>query len=198
MLTTRSGPLPGARHPQDASRAAALLTSRLTEAGLICRTQDDGYGHGLHVTVLNAAHARSLLTAGHNGIIRWHYEPCTGPVTEPAAITHLVSHLLGAPASRPPSDNYRTFLLKGAAGRQLQDLGLAVTLLVDQDLESFDVTAHIQITNPAQPERGTVQVSDLADIEWDYPYRDNPATCAANLAGTVIPILRDGISTRTR
>ena len=197
MLATRTGPPPGARHPQDASRAAALLTSRLTEAGLTCRTHDDGYGHGLHVTVLNAAHARSLLTAGHNGIIRWHYEPCTGPVTEPAAITHLVSHLLGAPASQPPSDNYRTFLLKGAAGRQLQDLGLTVTLLVDQDLESFDVTAHIHITNPARPERGTVRVSDLADIEWDYPYRDTPATCAGILADTLIPILRDGISTRT-
>ncbi len=133
MLTTRTGPAPGARHPQDVSRAAALLTSRLAEAGLTCRTHDDDYGHGLQMTVLNAADARSPLTAGHNGIIRWQYEPCTGPVTEPAAITHLVSHLLGAPASQPPGDNYRTFLLKGAAGRQLQDLGLAVTLLVDED-----------------------------------------------------------------
>ena len=108
-----------------------------------------------------------------------------------------MSHLLGAPASQPPGDNYRTFLLKGAAGRQLQDLGLAVTLLVDEDLESFDVTAHIQITNPARPERGTVRVSDLADVEWDYCYRDNPATRAANVADTLIPTLRDGISTRT-
>ncbi len=140
-------------------------------------------GHGLRTTDLAAG--------------RGQYEPCTGPVTEPAAVTHLVSHLLGAPASQPPGDNYRTFLLKGAAGRQLQDLGLTVTLLVDEDLESFDVTAHIQITNPARPERGTVWVSDLADVEWDYAYRGSPATCAANLADTIIPTLRDGISTRT-
>ncbi len=106
-----------------------------------------------------------------------------------------MSRLLGASASRPPGDDYRTFLLKGAAGRQLQDLGLAVSLVVDEDLESFDVTARIQITNPPRPERGTVRVSDLADIEWDYPYRD-PATCAGILSDTVIPILRDGIGTR--
>ncbi len=108
-----------------------------------------------------------------------------------------MSHLLGAPASRPPADNYRTFLLKGAAARQLQDLGLAVTLMVDEDQESFDATACIQITNPHRPERGTVRVSDLADIDWDYPYRDSPATSAGILADTIIPILRDGISART-
>ena len=59
--------------------------------------------------------------------------------------------------------------------------------------------ARIQITNPPRPERGTVRVSDLAlaGIEWDYPYRDNPATCAGILADTIIPILRDGISSLT-
>jgi hypothetical protein len=66
---------------------------------------------------------------------------------------------------------------------------------VDENLESFDVTAQIQITNPARPERGTVRVSDLADIEWDYPYRDRPATRTAILADTIIPTLRDGIGT---
>ena len=197
MLTTPSSATSVTRHWQDASRTATLLTARLTRAGLASTTHDDGYGHGLHVIVFNAAYARCLLTAGHNGIIRWHYAPCTGPVSEPAAITHLVSHLLGVPASRPPGDNYRTFLLKGAAGRQLQDLGLSVTLVVDEDLESFDVTARIQITNSPRPERGTVRVSDLADIEWDYSYRDAPATSAGIVADTIIPILRDGITTRT-
>ncbi len=71
------------------------------------------------------------------------------------------------------------------------------TLIVDEDLESFDVTARIQITNPPRPERGTVRVSDLAGIEWDCPYRDNPATCAGILADTIIPILRDRISSLT-
>jgi hypothetical protein len=103
MLTSDSGTARGIRSAHDVSRAAELLTSRLTEAGLASRTHDDGYGQGPQVTVLSAADARSLLTIGHNGIIQWHYEPRTGPVTEPAAITKLVLHLLGAPARRPPA-----------------------------------------------------------------------------------------------
>ncbi|HEX4254625.1 MAG TPA: hypothetical protein VH089_06030 [Streptosporangiaceae bacterium] len=38
--------------------------------------------------------------------------------------------------------------LKGQAGRALQDQGLAVTLRVSEDLESFEATTDIDITSP--------------------------------------------------
>ena len=77
-----------------------MLTRRLAAAGL-----------GVHGTrwrdrheliLLNVTAARSCLTVTDGGCAQWHYEPATGPGTDPATLAAIIVHILGAPPPPAP------------------------------------------------------------------------------------------------
>lgn len=155
------------RHEDSTAQAASRIARMLAVSGFGVDARDYGYGYGQSLTILSAKDARSLLTIRPNGYARWEYEPCTGPASSSVAVTSLILYVLDATGNRQQDGgDYRRFLLKGAVGRQLRDRGLNVSLRVDENLESLEVSAEIEVTNPARPARGIVRVNDLADIEW--------------------------------
>jgi hypothetical protein len=176
-----------------------MLTRRLAAAGL-----------GVHAThwrdrheliLLNVTAARCCLTVSGSGRAQWHYEPATGPGTDPATVTAIIVHLLGAPHTADTTTRltaYQAFPLKGAVGRYLQDRGLTVTLRISEDLESFEATTAIEVTSPARPWLGTVQLADNGDLDWECEYRAACHGDPAQLADVIAPILRAGPGTRLR
>ena len=188
--------------PEDAGsmmEPAQMLTRRLAAAGL-----------GVHGTrwrdrheliLLNVTAARSCLTVTDSGRARWHYEPATGPGTDPATLTAIIIHILGAPHTAyttPVNVAHQAFPLKGAIGRCLQDRGLTVALRISEDLESFEATTAIEITSPARPWLGTVQLTDSGDLDWDCDYRAAFHGDIAQLANVITPILHASPGTRPR
>ena len=176
-----------------------MLTRRLAAAGF-----------GVHGTrwrdrheliLLNVTAARSCLTVTDSGRAQWHYEPATGRGTDPATLTAIIVHILGAPhtaGTTPGVAAYRAFPLKGAVGRCLQDRGLTVTLRISEDLESFEATTEIEVTSPARPWLGAVQLADDGDLDWDCDYRAAFHGDIAAMADVIAPILHASPGTRPR
>ena len=170
---------------------AQVITRRLAAAGLAVHATRQQDRHEL--IILTVPGARSCLTLAGAGWAQWHYEPAAGPATDPATLAAIIMHILGAPHAAehtPGVDAYRAFLPKGAAGRYLQDRGLAVVLRVSEDLESFEATTDIEVTSPARPWLGTVRLSDNGHLEWDCDYRTAFHGDAGALIDVIIPILR--------
>ncbi len=186
-------------HADSMMEPAQMLTRRLAAAGL-----------GVHGTrwrdrheliLLNVTAARSCLTVTDNGCARWHYEPASGPGTDPATLTAIIVHILGAPrtaGATPGTGAYQAFPLKGAVGRCLQDRGLTVALRISEDLESFEATTQIEVTSPARPWLGTVQLTDDGHLDWECDYRAAFHGDIAALADVIAPVLRASPGTRLR
>ena len=167
-------------------------------------------GFGVHATrwrdrheliIGNVTAARSCLTLTASGCARWRYEPATGPVTGAATLTGIIVHILGAPrtaGTTPGTAAYRVFPLKGAVGRCLQDRGLTVALRISEDLESFEATTSIQVSSPARPWLGTVQLTDDGDLDWDCDYPAAFHGDPSQLAHVIAAILHTHPSTRLR
>jgi hypothetical protein len=177
-------------------RAAGLVTRRLGADGFGADSR--AWGDVQEIVILNVTGARSCLDITDSGYARWHCEPRTGPATDPTALTAIILHIFGAPSPAASAGAYRAFTLKGAAGRQLQDHGLHVSLQVDKDLESFEAAAEIEVTSPAQPRRGSVRLNDEADLEWECDYGAAFNGDTARLIDTIAPVLRQGTGTHTR
>ncbi len=181
-LCTASGP---------GTKPAQVLTRRLAAAGF--GVQSTRWRDRQELTVLNVTAARSCFTLTGSGCARWHYEPATGPATGAATLAAIIVHLLGAPhtaGATPGVAAYRALPLKGIVGRCLQDRGLTVTLQVCEDWESFEATTQIEVTSPARPWLGTVQLADNGDLDWDCDYRAAFHGDPGQLADMIVPILR--------
>ena len=110
-------------------------------------------------------------------------------------------HILGAPhtaGTTPGMAAYKAFPLKGAIGRCLQDRGLTVALRACEDLESFEATTAIEVTSPARPWLGAVQLTDNGDLDWGCDYRAACHGDIAQLADVIAPILHAHPGTRLR
>jgi hypothetical protein len=152
-----------------------------------------------NLTITGARRGRSCLTVGDDGYLRWDYESGHGPATSPAGLAMLVLRLLGAAGIQgaPPRDDaYPALLLKGAVGRLLEDRGMKVGLLSYEDLESFEVVAEIEVTNPRCPQRGKARVTDNGDVEWICHAREAFGGDAAAIVGVIAPVLREGLAAR--
>jgi hypothetical protein len=174
---------------------AQLITRRLAAAELATHHTRQQDRHEL--IILNIPGALSCLTLTGTGCARWHYEPAAGPATDPATLTAIIEHILGAPHAAehtPGVDAYRAFPPKGAVGRYLQDRGLTVVLRVSEDLESFEATTDIEVTSPARPWLGTVRLSDNGHIEWDCDYRTAFHGNPSALIDVIAPILRAALT----
>jgi hypothetical protein len=168
--------------------AVSGLSRRLAAAGLgvqVSRQRDT-----CELTILGATTGKSLLALSTGGQARWYYEPAAGPSTSPAALTAIITHLLGAPQGLVTLEAYRALPLKGQVGRSLQDQGLAVALRISEDLDSFEATTDIDVTSPGRPWLGTVTLSDDAALDWRLDcraaFQGNPAA----LIDIITPVLR--------
>jgi hypothetical protein len=167
---------------------AGLLARRLATAGLgVQVTRRRGT---CELTIVGMASGKSLVALDTSGQARWYYEPAAGPATGPAALTTIISHLLGAPHGPASPAAYRAFPLKGQVGRSLQDRGLAVVLRVSEDLDSFEATTSIDITSTTRPSLGTVTLSDDAALDWHCDWRAAFGGNPAALIDVITPILR--------
>ena len=178
---------------------AQMITRRLAAAGFGVRGTRWRDRHEL--ILLNVIAARSCLTLTDGGRAEWHYEPATGPGTDPATLTAIIVHILGAPhtaSTSPGVAAYQAFPFKGVVGRCLRDRGLTVALRVCEDLESLEATTEIQVTSPARPWLGTVQLADDGDLNWKCDYRAAFHGDVAALADVIAPILRASPRTRLR
>ena len=178
---------------------AQMLTRRLAAAGFGAHGTRWRDRHEL--TILNVTAARSCLTLTDGGCAQWHYEPLTGRATDAATLAAIIVHILGAPHtidSTPGVTAYRAFPLKGAVGRCLQDRGLSVALRISEDLESFEATTDIEVTSPARPWHGTVQLADNGELDWECDYRTAFHGDVAALADVIAPILNASPGTRLR
>jgi hypothetical protein len=72
----------------------------------------------------------------------------------------------------------------------LQDRGLTVVLRVSEDLESFEATTDINITNPGRPWLGTITLADDAALDWHLDLRAAFGGSATALIDVITPILR--------
>jgi hypothetical protein len=174
---------------------ALVLARRLAAAGL--GVQVSHHRDTCELTILGVTGGKSLVSLGPEGRARWYYEPAAGPSTSPAALTAIIAYLLGAHHGPARLTAYRALPLKGQVGRSLQDRGLAVTLRVSEDLDSFEATTDIDITSPARPWLGTVTFSDDAALDWccdlRAAFRGNPAA----FIDVIAPILRASYTERS-
>jgi hypothetical protein len=155
------------------------LDRRLAAAGL--KVEVSRRRGVCELTIIGVTGGKSLVALDTGGHARWYYEPAAGPATSPAALTAIITYLLGAPHGPASLAAYRAFPLKGQVGRSLQDRGLAVILRVSEDLESFEATTDIEVTSPARPQLGAITVSDdAAALDW-------PWTCGPRSAATPPP-----------
>ena len=176
-------------HPPPPLSRYAALSSGLEPAQLITRRLA-ACGFGVHLShwrdreelvIFNVSGARSCLTLTSCGHARWHYEPSTGPATDAATLAGIILRILSAASPPDLGRDVRAirrercpdqgFPLKGAVGRYLQDWGLTVTLLVDEDLESFEATTETEVTSPARPLLGAVRLADDGHLDWECDYR---------------------------
>ena len=92
--------------------------------------------------------------------------------------------------------------LKGAVGITAIQYGLCVTLnVLDEDTELFETYAEIQITNPAQPGRGVVRVTDDGALYWHcrLPQPEGTGLTVTDIAATLAQTLvNTGHTPRTR
>ena len=176
--------------PPDASLAipAGQLARQLAAAGL--GVQVSGHRDTCELTIVGMVSGKSFVALDTSGQARWYYEPAAGPASSPAALTTIISHLLGAPHSPASLAAYHSFPLKGQVGRSLQDRGLAVVLRVSEDLDSFEATTSIDITSPARPQLGTVTLADDAALDWHCDWQTAFHGNAAALIDVITPILR--------
>ena len=178
---------------------AQMLTRRLSAAGF--GVQGTRWRDLHELILLNVTAARSCLTVTGSGRAQWHYEPATGPGTDPGTLTAIIVYILGAPRTAgtiPGVAAYRAFPLKGTVGRCLQDRGLTVALRVCEDLESFEATTAIEVTSPARPWLGAVHLADNGDLDWECDYRAAFHGDIAQLADVIAAILHASPGTRLR
>ena len=177
-------------HAGSMMEPAQMLTRRLAAAGFGAHGTRWRDRHEL--TILNVTAARSCLTLTDGGCAQWHYEPLTGRAADADTLAAIIVHILSAPHtidSTPGVTAYRAFPLKGAVGRCLQDRGLTVALRISEDLESFEATTAIEVTSPARPWLGAVQLADNGDLDWECDYRTAFHGDIAALADVIAAIL---------
>ena len=181
---------PPRTHPSRGAPLVHTWTQRLAAGGFGVRSSRWRDRHEL--IILNVPGGQSSLTITGDGHAHWYYEPRARPPSA-AVLAAIIVHILGAPRPADAASGvaaYRAFPLKGAVGRCLQDRGLAVALRISEDPESFEATTSIQVTSPARPWLGAVQLTDDGHLDWECDYHTAFHGDPGQLADVIAPILR--------
>jgi hypothetical protein len=87
---------------------------------------------------------------------------------QPGQVAAVVARILAADYTSPEqyAHLHKGVPLVGAVGRDMKARGLTVEMETFEDYAEFRVTADVVITNPAQPQRGEVSISDDGWLAW--------------------------------
>lgn len=123
------------------------------------------------------------------GALVWEYLPLSGTSPEQAARLALALLRSTSPAGRglPPA-RYPGPAFKDAAGQMLAACGMAVGLV---DIRYDEVCTEAIVTNPAEPARGHVRISDGGTIRWEC----SPARPGSAAGGLAPPGIAQAIAT---
>jgi hypothetical protein len=122
------------------------------------------------LTITNAPKGRCEIEVSDSGFVNCEYTLRAGEHAHPADISRAVLRLMAAPTDELPGPHaapHQQISLKTAVGRELRARGLTVDLWLSSDTMDCNVYAGVEITNPQQPDRGTVSVSDDGLIWWE-------------------------------
>jgi hypothetical protein len=154
--------------------AMHAVADGLTDHGLDIRGPAWEKTH--HFNVINVPGALCELVIGENGSVTWEYRPIWDCRVDPAQVTAMILELLGASPAREgaaPACGYRGRTLMGAVGRAVRASGMRTHLsIVGQDDADCEVYSEVEMSNPAQPGRGTAWVSQDNAVRWECRFID--------------------------
>jgi hypothetical protein len=132
----------------------------------------DGYGFTIpawdgdaYLKISNALGALTDLTISSEGHLTWDYRSIQGLHVDPAELVVITISLLDPDAKNPRPD------LPPHSGRVLIHVGAGDALLrygltTSRQQPEPDGYTILTITNPAQPTRGTVEITDDGQLTW--------------------------------
>ena len=144
------------------------MAEMLTEQGFDVRGPDCDESRQLAIT--NAPKGRCELDVGDSGWVTCEYFPWGGQRIIPDVVSQAVLRLLAVSADKSLGADaaaHPRATLKGAVGHEMKARGLTVDLRMSEDMVDYTIYAEVAITNPEQPGRGTVCVTDDGNIWWE-------------------------------
>ncbi len=137
-----------------------------------------------------------------NGNVDWEYHSFDGTPHDPGrmtAITLAILHDTDSPDSPSAAVRYPHMTFLGSIGRAAIEQGLDAAFgSLDPDNAYFKIHDEVAIINPAQPNRGTVRVTDDGALWWNCQFRDQPhSEDGLDLAGITGSVLRAITSSQT-
>jgi hypothetical protein len=139
--------------------------------------------------ITNVRGVLSEVTIRDNGSVEWEYLISHDSETDAAHFTDVVRGVLGEDVAHDRSllpARPRSMSLKGMVGWACGQRGLSASVeVVYIDPAFFEVWSEVEVTNPAQPERGRVRVSDEPALRWQCHIAD-PAGSVSGVSLTDI------------
>ena len=167
-------------------------------------------GHGLdilgpaweethHFKVTNVQGALCEVIVGENGSVSWEYRQVHGYRADPAHVTAMVLGFLGAGGTEHHGTlpgRYTGLTLKGAVGLAARERGMRARLgRVARDEAACEISAEVEVTNPARGNRGKVWVTDEGAVCWEYrPPRLAYAALTLGIAATLAANVAAGLA----
>jgi hypothetical protein len=155
---------------------------------------NDGYGFTIpawdgdaYLKISNALGALTDLTITSEGNITWEYRSTHGKHVDPAKLVVTTTTLLDpdAPSPRPyPPPHHDGAFIHVAASYALCRYGLTITNRQQPEPDAYTI---LTVTNPAQPARGTVEITDDGELSWHTraPHHPDGGLTLADIAGTI-------------
>jgi len=167
-------------------------------------------GHGLdilgpaweethHFKVTNVQGALCEVIVGENGSVSWEYRQVHGYRADPAHVTAMVLGFLGAGGTEHHGTlpgRFTGLTLKGAVGLAARERGMRARLgRVARDEAACEISAEVEVTNPARGNRGKVWVTDEGAVCWEYrPPRLAYAALTLGIAATLAANVAAGLA----
>jgi hypothetical protein len=165
------------------------LSEMLTRQGF--EVHELAHEDGEQLTIPHAPKGRCELDVSNNGYLICEYYPWATEHVHPADLSRAVLRLLAGPTDELAGqhvDPHQKITLKGAVGCGMRARGLLAELRLSADETDFGVYADVAITNPEQPGRGMVCVTDDGVIWWEC-YADELTARAQEIAMALTDML---------
>ncbi len=164
-------------HSFDIGPAVEAIGDELNAQGLDVRTFTAD--NCRHLKVDNVPSTVADLFIYSTGIVDLDYHSFDGTPHDPRRMTAITLAILadpGAPdAAATARDPHLNFL--DSIGSATEEVGLSVTFATyGPDKARSTVHDEVDITNPAQPQRGTVQVANDGTLWWNCQLRNQPSS----------------------
>jgi hypothetical protein len=143
------------------------IAEMLVRQGFDVRPDSEDSGR---LTITSAPNGHCEVDVYDSGWVTCDYYPRTGKNADPADISRAVARLLAVPQNKSAGDHVDThpeITLKGAVAGAMKASGLTVELRMSADEVTYSVYADIAITNPEQPGRGIVAITDEGNLWWE-------------------------------